>query len=113
MQQVKLFFLVTCLSVFLLSSCGEDEPEIQTYKIKVTNITSNDADVYISSNGGNSFESKGSIPAGEFREYTLALNVSYTMRASWKGNSVDQYFDQQLISNDNPDIISLNVDISE
>ncbi len=113
MQQVKPFFLVTCLFVLLLLSCGEEGPDIQTYKIKVTNVTSGDVDVYISSNGGNSFDSMGNIPAGEFREYTLALKVSYTMRAAWTGNSVEQFFDQQSVSNDNPQIISLNFDISE
>jgi hypothetical protein len=79
----------------------------------VTNITNNAVDVFISSNGGNSFDSRGTIPAGEFREYRLTLNVSYTMRASWQGEPVGAFFDQHTISNDNPDILSLNFDISE
>lgn len=110
--QFNYFLVITMLFAVVLVSCGEDEPDVQTYKIKVTNITASDADIFISSNGGNSFSNKGTIPSGEFREYDLALNVSYTMRASPQGQTSEDYFDEHQISNSNPDIISLNFDIS-
>ncbi len=94
-----------------LTSCGEDDPEVQTYQIKVTNITSQDVEIFISSNGGNSFSTKGTIPSGEFREFQMTLNVSYIVRASRSGSAND--FVQEIqVSNDNPDILSLNYDIT-
>ena len=110
--QLKYFLVIAMLFATVLSSCGEDEPDVQTYKIKVTNVTTNAVDIFISSNGGNSFSSKGTIPAGEWREYDMALNVSYTMRASLQGETSEDFFNEQQISNSNPDIISLNFDIT-
>ena len=110
--QIKYFLVIAILFTTVLSSCGEDEPDVQTYKIKVTNITASDVDIFISSNGGSSFSNKGSIPSGEFREYDLALNVSYTLRASLQGETAEDFFNEQQISNSNPDVISMNFDIT-
>jgi hypothetical protein len=113
MKIIRNFFLLTVLIVGIVACSEEDEPQVQTYTIKVTNITAEAVDVFLSADGG-SFRSRGTIPSGEFREYSdLELDVNYTLRASWEGNNADEYFSEQNISNSNPDIISLNYDIFE
>ncbi|MEJ2005453.1 MAG: hypothetical protein P8X57_10910 [Cyclobacteriaceae bacterium] len=111
--------LTRILTIIFLSlslyACGEDDPSVPTYAIKVTNTTANTVSVFMAVDSDEvQFDYKGLIPSGEFREYTdLKLDVTYVLRASWEGEEADQFFNQHNITNKNPDIISLNFDIFE
>jgi len=112
---MKAYLKLLIFSVLVLSAiaCSEDDgPSAPTYSIKVTNTTTQSVDVFLSAESG-SFKKLGNIPSGEFREYDLELEVNYLLRASWEGDSADQHFSEQAVSNSNPDIISLNFDIFE
>ncbi len=98
--------------IFLAGACSEDdEPDVQRYSIKVTNITNENAELFIAAGDGE-FKSRGIIPSGEFREFNdMQLNVNYKLRASAEGSSSTDYFNEQAFQNSNPDVQSLNFDI--
>jgi hypothetical protein len=105
-----LLFLL-CISISL-TSCGEDDEEDPArYTAKITNTTLQNVEIFIASGAGSNFVSQGIIPSGEFREYQLVLSVNYTLRASVEGESVEEYVDEHVFSNSNPEVVSLNFDI--
>lgn len=112
MKKYAIFLML--LSIVAILGCSEDdEASVPQYNIKVTNTTASNVVVFLSADGGQ-FVSKGNIPSGQFREFNdVVLSVNYTLRASLEGETAEDYFSEQQFMNSNPDVLSLNFDITQ
>ena len=110
-----------CLLVVVLAigftSCDDDAAMIEEilYTVIFENDLSTNIDIYVDDlRDSNGFKNKGLVLAGSSRTVSdMVVGVDYILRAVIAGEFVDDYFLEQAFDNDDKNVTTLTITISD